>query len=80
MKTTACYKCHQSIWFGESEKGKKVPMCAWTAEKGKVIAIDPEADVPMLHWIKKTDDPLPEGTPRYHAHLGPMCRPPRRGA
>lgn len=71
---TTCWRCHAKIWFGESEKGKKVPMNTWASPKGKVVAIDPEADVPMVRWLKK-DEEVPDGTRRYHPHLGPMCRP-----
>lgn len=76
MRTSRCYRCHQTIWFGETEKGKKVPMCNFTSPKGKVVAIDPEADVPMLRWLKKDEEPG-EGERRYHTHMGPMCRVPK---
>jgi hypothetical protein len=76
MKTTKCYRCRATIWYGETEKGKKVPMCGFASPKGKVVAIDPEADVPMVRWLKK-DEEVPEETRRYHVHLGPMCRVPK---
>jgi hypothetical protein len=76
MRFTKCYRCQQDIWFGETEKGKKIPVNAWKARgnSGKIIAIDPDADVPMVQFLKKTDAPPPEGTPRYHSHLG-TCKP-----
>lgn len=73
MDVSKCRRCHQTIWFGETEKGKKMPINTWTSPKGKIVAIDPEADVPMVQHLKK-DDPEPEeGTPRYVAHMA-TCR------
>lgn len=69
MRTSTCHKCHEAIWFGETERGKVVPVNTWTSEKGKVYPIDPEADRPMLHFIKKDEDPPPEGTLLYFSHF-----------
>lgn len=77
MKTGKCYKCHQGIWFGETEAGKIVPLNTWTSPRGKIVAIDPEADRPMVRWLKKADPQPPEGTKRYLLH-SITCRPPKK--
>lgn len=74
VKITKCWKCKTAdIWFGETEAGKKMPVNAWSTPRGKIVPIDPEADVPMLQFLKKDEEP-PPGARRYSAHFG-TCRP-----
>lgn len=70
-----CPKCHQKVWLGETERGKKVYVNAWSSPRGNVVALDPEADVPMLRFLKKGEEPA-EGTRRYLLHRA-TCRPGR---
>lgn len=79
MKTSTCWKCHQPIWFGETERGKTIPINTWSSPTGKIVAIDPDADKPMVRWLKKDEaEPGPE-VRRYHSHIG-TCRPKRKAA
>lgn len=75
MRTTKCYKCHQTIWHAETERGKTIPVNTWTSANGKIVIVagDEEADKPMVHFLKK-DEEVPEGTRRYISHIN-TCRP-----
>ena len=72
-----CRRCDQRIWWAETERGKKIPVNAWTSPHGNVIPIDPEADVPLVHFLTKTEEPPAEGTRRYISHLT-TCKKRRR--
>lgn len=76
MKPAKCHSCGAGCWRGETERGKVVLVNSWTSDSGKVVAIDPDADVPMVRWVKK-DEQLPAGTRRYLLHMV-TCRKKRR--
>jgi hypothetical protein len=78
VRTTACYRCGANVWMGETERGKIVAVNAWHAPSGPVVAIDPEADRPMVRWVKKGEE-LPPGTRRYLLHMI-TCKPAGRKA
>lgn len=73
MKLTNCRRCHQQIWWAETERGARIPVNTWTSAHGNVIPIDPEADVPLVHFLTKTEDPPAVGTKRYISHIT-TCR------
>jgi hypothetical protein len=77
MKIAKCYRCQQNIWFGETELGKTIPVNTWTNANGKIVAIDPEADEPMVHFLKKGEPDPDPSTKRYVSHLG-TCKPPKK--
>jgi hypothetical protein len=72
VRVVPCYKCRQRIWFGETERGKIVPINTWTTKRGNIVAIDPDADRPMVRWLKKGEEPE-SGMKRYLSHIT-TCR------
>lgn len=63
-----CYKCHDPVWIGLTEKNKNMPMNIWTSPRGTYYAVDPENPKPMVHYIGK-DTVVPEGSLRYFPHF-----------
>lgn len=77
MKRAKCYRCNGDVWFAETERGKTMPVNAWTSPRGKIVIVDGDeaADKPLIRFLKK-DEVVPEGTRRFVGHMG-TCRPRR---
>lgn len=74
MRLTACRRCGTEVWWGETAKGKHVPVEATRLRfGGKIVALDLEAETPLIRFLKKGEQP-PDSAPRWASHLG-KCSP-----
>ncbi len=80
MKYSHCNRpgCTDEIWWAETEQGKRMPVNKWSAPTGNVVPIDPTADVPVVHVLKKGEEPDDPESRRYLAHFV-TCRGKKKG-
>lgn len=78
MKLTTCNRpgCSEEIWWAETTEGKNMPVNKWSTPSGNVVAVDAEADKPIVVVLKNGQVPgegdmayLPAGSRRYLAHF-----------
>ena len=78
MREATCRRCGVAVWWGETAKGAHVPV---ELERprfgGKVVALDPDSDTPLIRFLKKGEEP-PAGSVRWASHLG-KCKPAPNG-